>query len=194
MQHQDEKTCEVECWRTTESAKPITMKQARNGIKAEVPLYIGVGEIVVSKDPETVLVTSLGSCIAVIMLAPEICGAGLAHIALPSSDVNIKQSNVKPGYYADTGIPRLLAAMDKLHGGKRGRLLVKLVGGAKIMDPNSTFDIGKRNALAIKKILWENRLGVLAEDVGGDISRNVRVMVDTGHVLVKTLGKERMTL
>jgi chemotaxis protein CheD len=84
--------------------------------------------------------------------------------------------------------------MDRLHGGLRGRLLVKLVGGANIMDPNGTFDIGKRNALAIKKILWENRLGVLVEDLGGEISRNIRVNVKTGNVLVKSLGKVRVTL
>jgi chemotaxis protein CheD len=170
------------------------MRQNKNERKVEIPIYIGVGEIVVSKNPGNVLVTSLGSCVAVIMLAPGICGAGMAHVALPSSSVNVEQSRTKQGYYADTGIPRLLAAMDKLHGGKRGRLLVKLVGGANIMDPNSTFDIGKRNALAIKKILWENRLGVLVEDIGEDISRNVRVKVATGQVIVKTLGKERVIL
>lgn len=170
------------------------MRQAIYESRVETPVYIGVGEIVVSRNPDNVLVTSLGSCVAVIMLAPAICGAGLAHVALPASCVNIEQSRMKPGYYADTGIPRLLRAMDKLNGGKRGRLLVKLVGGANIMDPNSTFDIGKRNVLAIKKILWENRLGVLVEDVGDDISRNVRVRVDTGQVIVKTLGKERIIL
>jgi len=170
------------------------MLQAIYDRKVEIPIYIGVGEIVVSKNPDNVLVTSLGSCVAVIMLAPGICGAGLAHVALPSSSVNIEQSRIKPGYYADTGIARLLGAMDKLHGGKRGRLLVKLVGGANIMDPDNTFDIGKRNVLAIKKILWENRLGVLVEDLGEDISRNVRVRVDTGQVSVKTLGKERVIL
>ena len=127
--------------------------------KVEIPIYIGVGEIATSKNSDHVLVTSLGSCVAVIMLAPGIRSAGLVHVALPSSRINVKQSLDKPGYYADTGIPRLLAEMDKLHGGKRGRLLVKLVGGANIMDPNGTFDIGKRNVLAIKKILWENRLG-----------------------------------
>jgi chemotaxis protein CheD len=62
------------------------------------------------------------------------------------------------------------------------------------MDPNNTFDIGKRNILAIKKILWENRLGVLVEDVGEDISRNIRLYVDTGEVVVKNLGKERVIL
>jgi len=170
------------------------MRQAINERRIEIPIYVGVGEIAVSRNPDNVLVTSLGSCVAVIMLAPGISGAGMAHVALPSSKINVEQSRIKPGYYADTGIPRLLAAMDKLHGGKRGRLLVKLVGGANIMDPNSTFDIGKRNVLAIKKILWENRLGVLVEDIGADISRNVRVNVDTGKVIVKTLGQERAIL
>jgi chemotaxis protein CheD len=170
------------------------MHQIKNGGRVEIPIYIGVGEIAVSSNPNNVLVTSLGSCVAVIMLAPNICGAGMAHIALPASSVNAEQAHTKPGYYADTGIPKLLTAMDRLHGGKRGRLLVKLVGGANIMDPNSTFDIGKRNVLAIKKILWENRLGVLVEDLGEDISRNVRVRVDTGQVSVKTLGKERVIL
>jgi chemotaxis protein CheD len=127
-------------------------------------------------------------------LSPGIRAAGMAHIALPSSSVNPEQSSIKPGYYADTGIPELLAQMNKLHIGKRSRLLVKLVGGANIMDPNNTFDIGKRNILAIKKILWENRLGVLVEDTGEDISRNVRLYVDTGEVIVKNLGKERVIL
>ena len=167
-----------------------------NEKKTEIPIYVGVGEIATSRNPENVLVTSLGSCVAVIMLAPGVRAAGMAHIALPSSSVNVEQSRSKPGYYADTGIPRLLAEMDKLYGGKskRGRLLVKLSGGANIMDPNSTFDIGKRNVLAIKKILWENRLGVLVEDIGENISRNVRVSVDTGKVVVKSLGKERVIL
>ena len=170
------------------------MAQAPHKKKVENPIYIGVGEIAVSKNPLNILVTSLGSCVAIIMLAPSIGAAGLAHVALPSSNVNVTQSKDKPGYYADTAVPSLLKEMDKLHGGKRGRLLVKLVGGANIMDPNGTFDIGKRNALAIKKILWENRLGVLMEDIGGEISRNIRVNIKTGNVLVKSLGKERLTL
>ncbi len=157
-------------------------------------VFVGVGEIAVSNNPDHILSTSLGSCVAVILLAPGIRAAGIIHIALPESSVQGEQLNAKPGYYADTGIPRLLAEMDKLHGGRRGRLIVKLVGGANIMDSNKTFDIGKRNILAVKKILWENRLGVLVEDIGEDISRSIKVYVDTGEVVVKNLGKERVIL
>lgn len=172
------------------------MQHPINEKKVEIPIYIGVGEIAASNNPDHVLVTSLGSCVAVIVLAPGIRSAGLAHIALPSSSIHLEQSPSRPGYYADTGISGLLAEMDRLHGGrdKRGRLIVKLVGGANIMDPNNTFDIGRRNVLAIKKILWENRLGVLVEDIGEDFSRSVRVNVDTGEVVVKTLGREHAIL
>ena len=72
----------------------------------------------------------------------------------------------------------------------RGRIVRRM----DILDPNNTFDIGKRNILAVKRILWENRLGVLVEDIGEDISRNIRVDVETGEVVVKNLGKERLIL
>ena len=98
------------------------MRYAINERKAEIPIYVGVGEIATSKNPDHVLVTSLGSCVAVIILAPVIRSAGIAHIALPSSNVNAEQSRAKPGYYADTAIPRLLAEIQ----------IIQLVGGGYV--------------------------------------------------------------
>jgi len=57
------------------------------------------------------------------------------------------------------------------------------------MDPNNTFNIGKRNVLALKKHLWAYGLGPLAEDVGGNHSRTVSVFVDTGKVVVNCPGR-----
>jgi chemotaxis protein CheD len=57
------------------------------------------------------------------------------------------------------------------------------------MDPNGTFNIGKRNVLAIKKLLWKYKLGAIAEDVGKDYSRTVSVNIQTGEVLVSSPGK-----
>ena len=54
------------------------------------------------------------------------------------------------------------------------------------MDPNGTFNIGKRNVLAIRKILWKLRLGARKEDVGDNFSRTVSVDVDTGKVLISS--------
>ena len=57
------------------------------------------------------------------------------------------------------------------------------------MDPNETFKIGKRNVLAIRKTLWRFRLGAIAEDVGGNISRSVAVDMNTGKVIISSPGR-----
>ena len=50
-------------------------------------------------------------------------------------------------------------------------------------------DIGKRNVLAIKKYLCNNRLGIGGEEGGGTISRTVSVSVDAGEVVISSKGK-----
>jgi len=92
--------------------------------------------------------------------------------------------------FADTGIACILEAMKKHGYNGMGRLTVKLAGGASVMDPNNTFNIGKRNILAVRKCLWRYRLGAIAEDVGGNISRSVAVNVSTGKITISSPGKE----
>ena len=57
------------------------------------------------------------------------------------------------------------------------------------MDDEGRFDIGKRNVLAVKKFLWQNQLGTIAEEVGGSVSRTVSFSVADGKVLVSSKGK-----
>jgi len=157
-------------------------------------INLGVGAIGASGDLQAMLFTTLGSCVAVVAIDPYDRIAGLVHVALPDSSISPEKAGSCPGYFADTGIPLLLREMARLRGRAPGRLLIKLVGGARVLDPASTFDIGKRNVLAVKKILWEYRLGVLAEDTGGAMSRTVKVSVATGRVAVSYQGEERLIL
>ena len=71
---------------------------------------------------------------------------------------------------------------------------VKLVGGASIMDKNEIFNIGKRNLLAVKKIMWAHGLGAVAEEVGGTISRTVSINVSNGEVKIFSPGRGTWTL
>lgn len=158
-------------------------------------IYVGIGEFAVSRNPNHVLKTmALGSCVGVIVRDPKGGGAGLLHIALPDSSINQKRAQDKPGSFADTGIPALLKAMRKVGYDGTGRLTVKLTGGASIMDPNNTFNIGKRNILAIKKILWGFRMGAIAEDLGGSISRSVSVDVASGKTTISSPGRGQWEL
>ena len=154
-------------------------------------MTLGVGDLGAAKDPGIVVRThALGSCVAVLLLDPKTRSVGMVHIALPESKINNVKAQEKPGYFADTGVPALIKEMGRIGCKGNGKgMIVKLVGGAKIMDPNNTFNIGKRNVLAIKKILWSLKMGVVAEDVGGSISRTVTLGVDTGRVVISSSGR-----
>jgi len=147
---------------------------------------VGIGEMAVSKNPDDHLKTfGLGSCVAIIALDPKVKAVGLLHIALPDSSINPEKAKKLPGYFADTGIPHLIQELAKLGCHPKGLgLVIKIVGGAQVMDPNQRFNIGKRNVLTIKKLLWSIQLAVVAEETGGSISRTVDVDVKTGRVTI----------
>lgn len=159
-------------------------------------IILGIGDLGASNTPGTLLKTfALGSCVGLILLDPKTRTVGMAHIALPESRINPQKAKERPGYFADTAIPLLLKEMARHGAPLQGRgLIVKLAGGASIMDPNETFNIGKRNLLAIKKILWAHGLGAVAEDVGGNFSRTLSVGVDTGEIIISCPGRGQWTL
>jgi chemotaxis protein CheD len=151
---------------------------------------VGVGEFAVSRNPEEVIKTfALGSCVAVIFLHKPTRTVGLIHVALPESSISPEIVRERPGYFADTGIMAILKKMSvitKQGNGLSQGMLVKIAGGANIMDTNNTFNVGKRNVLSLKKILWSLGMGPMAEDVGGTISRTVSVSVGTGRIVLSS--------
>lgn len=151
-------------------------------------IVIGIGELRVANTPGSMLRTfALGSCIGIALVAPRLQAAGLLHIALPDSSINLKLALEMPGYFVDTGIPILIKKMLD-YGCQYTDLIVKIAGGANIMDPQETFRIGSRNILAVKKHLWRYKLGPVAEDVGDSISRTMTVVVDNGRVIITSPG------
>ncbi|MFO7767045.1 MAG: chemotaxis protein CheD [Pelovirga sp.] len=154
-------------------------------------IILGVGDFGCSNNPDDEIKTfALGSCVSVIFLDPKTRTIGMAHVALPDSTINKAKATEKPGYFADTAIPALLAQMAELGCDKRGKgIIVKLCGGANVMDTNDTFQIGKRNALSIKKILWSYGMGAIAEDLGGNYSRTVSISIAAGQVTLSSPGK-----
>lgn len=153
-------------------------------------LTVGIGDWAVSTNPEETIKTyALGSCIAVIILDVKIGMAGMIHIALPDSTIDPDKAKNLPGYFADTGLPLMIEEMKRL-GAVRAHVRVKIAGGAAVMDDKGIFDIGKRNLLAAKRILWKSSLGAIAEDTGGDISRTVTVRVSDGETVISSGTKQ----
>ena len=155
-------------------------------------IMLGVGDFGATNKPGEVIKTlALGSCVSIVFLYPKTRAVGMVHVALPDSSLDKVKTQERPGYFADSGIPALINEMKKHGYSGNGRdMIVKLAGGAKIMDPNNTFNIGKRNVLAIKKILWGHGMGAVAEDVGGNYSRSVAISTDTGRVTLSSPGRQ----
>lgn len=149
---------------------------------------VGIGDCKVSKDPNDTLVThALGSCIGVMIYDPVVKVAGLLHYMLPESSLDLEKARLKPFMFADTGIPELFHMTYAL-GAVKQRLIVMAAGGAQMLDPNGTFNIGKRNQLAMRKIFWKAGVLIKKEEIGGMASRTVRMDVATGKVMLRTAG------
>jgi chemotaxis protein CheD len=131
---------------------------------------------------------ALGSCIAVAIHDPVASVGGLLHFMLPESSMNPDKARLNPFLFADTGIPLLFHAAYELGADKR-RLVVRAVGGAQMMDENGVFNIGKRNHLSMRKILWKAGVMLHGEEVGGTMSRTVRLEVATGRFWVRGPGQ-----
>lgn len=153
-------------------------------------INVGVGEIAISDKPDTIVKTyALGACIGLIFHAPKHKMVGLAHIALPDSNYANGNKNMQPGYYADLAIPKIIQKFKERGIHNNSDVIIKMTGGAQIKDPNARFNIGKRNVLATRKVLWKYKLGAISEDVGEDISRTVSVSVNDGEIIISSPGK-----
>ena len=149
-------------------------------------IVVGISDYQTSNRADDVIITySLGSCIGLTVYDPETKIGGMIHYMLPLSKISPEKAELKPAMFADTGIPVLLKKMFAM-GASKNRIIVKAAGGSQLMDQNKIFNIGERNFLVLRKILWKNNILIKNSDVGGMISRTVRFEIDTGRVTVKS--------
>jgi chemotaxis protein CheD len=151
-------------------------------------LVVGVADMVTSNDTGAKLVTySLGSCLGVTIYDPVKKIGGLLHLMLPDSKIDAAKAASAPFMFVDTGVPRLFAAAYSL-GADRSRLIIKVAGGAQLLDPHRTFNIGERNFVSLTGLIARNGLSISAHDVGGLSSRTLRFDLSNGEVSIQSPG------
>ena len=159
--------------------------------KEEQIITVGLGEVRVTKDPSAVLACfGLGSCIGVCAYDPVAKVGGMAHIVLPES--NHGSPGRASAKHADVAIFLLLGEMCK-HGAVKSRLVVKLVGGAQMLQAagfNDVLEMGARNLEVTKRILASENIRPAAADTGGSQGRSVWLSADSGKVMVRRAGME----
>ncbi|MCX5856967.1 MAG: chemotaxis protein CheD [Deltaproteobacteria bacterium] len=149
-------------------------------------LIVGISDLKVSCNPGDVLVTyALGSCICVAIYDPKVKVGGLLHFMLPDSSLDAVKAKETPGMFADTGIPILFKSC-YAYGAEKNRMIVKVAGGASILDDTNYFRIGQKNITAMRKIFWRNNVMTDGEDTGKNFNRTVRLELETGKCILKS--------
>ncbi|MBI0475349.1 chemotaxis protein CheD [Sphingomonas sp. MA1305] len=134
-----------------------------------VRITVMQGETRVSDDPQAVLTTVLGSCIAACLYDPVVKVGGLNHFLLaePGGGETDMRSLQRYGVYAMEVLINAMLAM----GATRSNLKARLYGGASLRD--GFRDIGAANALFARRFLRDERIALVGEDVGGHGARRV---------------------
>jgi chemotaxis protein CheD len=63
-----------------------------------------------------------------------------------------------------------------------------------MMDQQNVFEIGKRNYLAMRRILWKAGVLLHGEAVGGASSRSVKLEIGSGKLWLQEAGAQRELL
>lgn len=151
-------------------------------------VIVGISDFNCSRQPGDTLVTyALGSCIAVMVYDPVAAAGGLLHYMLPDSNLDRKKAAECPAMFADTGIPMLFKACYAL-GAEKRRMIVKIAGGASILNDGDYFRIGQKNITAVRKIFWKNNVMIDAEDTGQNYNRTVRLRISDGKCFIRASG------
>jgi chemotaxis protein CheD len=149
-------------------------------------IIVGISDLKVSNNPVDALVTyALGSCIGVAVFDPQARVGGLLHFMLPDSLLDADKAKATPAMFADTGIIALFKAC-YAYGAEKKRMVVKVAGGANILDDTNYFRIGQKNIMAMRKMFWRNNVLIDSEDTGGNFNRTIRLELSSGRCILKS--------
>jgi chemotaxis protein CheD len=151
-------------------------------------LVVRVADLRIGVAGDVLITQGLGSCVAILLHDAQARIGGMAHVLLPSPALS--RVNANPAKFPQSAVPRLLQLM-LADGAQTGRISARLVGGASMfaaLAPPGTIQMGERNLVAARQVLGTHGVPVVAESVGGDFGRTVRLRVDDGKVEVITVA------
>ena len=157
-------------------------------------IKVGMADLKLCKAPDAITTLGLGSCVGIAIRDPITKIGGLAHIMLPDSKNFANTSNIPK--FADTGAKELVRIIVAA-GANRTRLVAKIAGGAQMFAFQNKTDltnVGQRNVDAVKAVLAELKIPILASDTGLNFGRTVEFYPETGDYIIKAVGKGVKTI
>jgi chemotaxis protein CheD len=137
------------------------------------------GEHHVAKDPDVMLTTILGSCVAACLYDPVAALGGMNHFLLPGDrpGADLAQSGGAMRYGAYS--MELLVNGLLREGAERHRLRAKLFGGARML--KGLTDVGNANAEFAERFLLQEGITVVGGSLRGDRGRRIQFWPTTGR-------------
>lgn len=143
-------------------------------------IHITQGQYATGRDPDLIISTLLGSCVAVCLWDNECALGGMNHMLL---------AGVSSGKAAQTisGLQAMELLINDLlkQGAARHRLQAKAFGGARMISGLS--DIGHENVEFTERFLAKEGIPLTTKSFGGTQARNLRFWPASGRV------QQRMT-
>lgn len=153
-----------------------------NQLDEKIIVNVHSGEYHVADSPEELMVTILGSCVAACVFDPFSKVAGMNHFLVPGN-IMLDPSPRYGIFLMEYMINEVLK-----RGGIRSRLIVKIFGGASLME-GSSLEIGQQNIKFAQEYFANEGMEIAASDVGGNYARRIHFNANNGKVMLRKLSR-----
>lgn len=143
-----------------------------------------LGQHLITDRRDVMMVTTLGSCVAACIHDPVAGVGGMNHFLLPEPPTGEAQPADVAARYGGVAMERLINDLLS-HGARRERLVVKVFGGARVID--TSYDIGEANARFVVDYVSRESLTLAGQDLGGTAARRVHYFPAEGRVMRRLL-------
>lgn len=147
----------------------------------EVQVALMQGDIHYCIEPR-VLMTVLGSCVAVCLWDKVRGAGGMNHFVLPNDRHGEKSTR-----YGDVAIDELEAGLLRL-GCRIGDLQAKVFGGAAVLPFGGGRTVGSDNVQLALERLRRDHIRITAQRTGGTVGQQVRFHTRTGEAFVRYIS------
>lgn len=132
---------------------------------------------------DLLIMTTLGSCIAVCLWDRQAHVGGMNHFMLPDSGGNGNDS----GRYGSYAMELLINELLKM-GASRMTLEAKVFGGGAVLSGMNSLNVGERNTAFVMDYLKTERIPIVSKDVMDVYPRKVCFFPHSGKAMVKRLA------
>lgn len=145
---------------------------------------IAQGQYSISDDPDAVITTVLGSCVAACIRDPRRGVGGMNHFVLPESPSPLSEQ-FDPSRYGDCLMPQLIDAL-LANGAKLHRLEAVVFGGASPSE--SFYNVGRRNLAFALNFLAARRIAIIDSPGVAPLGCRLEYWPVSGKVVQTPLG------